>query len=52
MFRLGYAEVTRMLPAARFALVEIGASAGLNLLWDNYPKNRGSLELEGGKSLI
>jgi hypothetical protein len=34
--RLGYAEIARMLSAARFALVEIGASAGLNLFWDNY----------------
>jgi hypothetical protein len=36
VFRLGYAEVSLMLPAARFAVVEIGASAGLNLFWDNY----------------
>jgi hypothetical protein len=36
VLRLGYAEVARMFPAARFALVEIGASAGLNLFWDNY----------------
>jgi hypothetical protein len=36
VLRLGYAEIARMLPAARFALVEIGASAGLNLFWDNY----------------
>jgi hypothetical protein len=36
VLRLGYAEISRMLPAARFAVVEIGASAGLNLFWDNY----------------
>ncbi len=36
VLRIGYAEVARMLPAGRFALVEIGASAGLNLFWDYY----------------
>lgn len=36
VLRLGYAEIARMLPAVPFALVEIGASAGLNLLWDKY----------------
>ena len=36
VLRLGYAEIARILSAARFALVEIGASAGLNLFWDNY----------------
>ena len=36
VLHLGYAEVARMLPAARFGLVELGASAGLNLFWDNY----------------
>jgi hypothetical protein len=36
VLRLGYAEIARMLPAARFALAEIGASAGLNLFWDSY----------------
>lgn len=33
---LGYAEIAGMLSAVPFALVEIGASAGLNLLWDKY----------------
>lgn len=36
VLRLGYAEISRVLPALPFALVEIGASAGLNLFWDNY----------------
>ena len=36
VLRLGYAEIARLLPAERFALVEIGASAGLNLFWDKY----------------
>ena len=36
VLRLAYAEIARMLPAACFAVVEIGASAGLNLFWDNY----------------
>ena len=36
VLRLGYAEIAQMLPAARFAVVEIGASAGLNLFWDDY----------------
>ena len=36
VLRLGYAEISRMLRAVSFALVEIGASAGLNLFWDNY----------------
>jgi len=36
VLRLGYADIARMLPAVRFALVEIGASAGLNLFWDSY----------------
>ena len=36
VLRFGYAEIARMLPAARFAVVEVGASAGLNLFWDNY----------------
>ena len=36
VLRLGYAEIAPMLSAARFALVEIGTSAGLNLFWDNY----------------
>jgi hypothetical protein len=36
VLRLGYAEIARMLPEARFALVEIGASAGLNLFWNKY----------------
>ena len=36
VLRLGYAEIARTVPAARFALVEIDASAGLNLFWDNY----------------
>jgi hypothetical protein len=36
VLRLGYAEISRMLVAARFAVVEIGASAGLNLFWDQY----------------
>jgi len=36
VLRLGYADVARMLPAVPFALVEIGASAGLNLFWDNF----------------
>jgi hypothetical protein len=36
VLRLGYAEIARKLPAARFAVIEIGASAGLNLFWDIY----------------
>jgi hypothetical protein len=36
VLRIGYAEISRMLVAARFAVVEIGASAGLNLFWDRY----------------
>ena len=36
VLRLGYAEIARMLPEVPFVLVEIGASAGLNLFWDNY----------------
>jgi hypothetical protein len=36
VLRLGHAEILRKLPVARFALVEIGASAGLNLFWDQY----------------
>jgi hypothetical protein len=36
VLRFGYAEIARMLPATRFAVVEVGASAGLNLFWDNY----------------
>jgi hypothetical protein len=36
VLRLGYADIARTLPAARFAVVEIGTSAGLNLFWDNY----------------
>ena len=36
VLRLGHAEISRKLPAARFAVVEIGASAGLNLFWDHY----------------
>jgi hypothetical protein len=36
VLRLGYAEIAQMLPAARFAVVEIGASAGLNQFWDDY----------------
>jgi hypothetical protein len=34
--RLGYAQISRVLPAARLAVVEIGASAGLNLFSDQY----------------
>ena len=36
VLRLGYADIARILPAVPFALVEIGASAGLNLFWDNF----------------
>jgi hypothetical protein len=36
VLRIGYAEISRMLVAARFAVVEIGAGAGLNLFWDRY----------------
>jgi hypothetical protein len=36
VLRLGYAEIARMLAAARFAVVEVGASGGLNLFWDQY----------------
>jgi len=36
VLRLGYAEIARMLSAVPSALVEIGASAGLNLFWDSY----------------
>ena len=36
VLRLGYAEIAQMFPGVAFTLVEIGASAGLNLFWDNY----------------
>lgn len=46
ILRLGYAVIAHMLPAVPFAVVEIGASAGLNLFWDayRYEYDRGSAD--------